>query len=136
MRIRKLRSWRHADREPFRLLDRRCFPTDEPFLNGRQYSWWVLWSDRGEPLGYAGLYVRGDEAHFSRCGIVPSARGFGLQRRLLRARVSWCRRRNLRVCRTYTCIDNWPSRKNLEHEGFVPRRSPCGKYILYKLELN
>jgi len=54
----------------------------------------------------------------SSCGVLPSARGFRLQRRLIRARIAWARSHGYERAITYTTWDNVPSARNLLREGF------------------
>ena len=50
--------------------------------------WWVVFKD-GQPVGFAGLYQASswsDAGYLCRSGVLPLARGQGLQKRLLRVR--------------------------------------------------
>ena len=131
-RIHKLRSFRQADSLWYRGLDALCFPVDTPFLNGPQYHWWVMY-DEERPIGFAGLYVDGNEAHFCRAGVIAAKRGLNYQRDLIKARIAWCRRHGIKTIRTYTALDNHPSRKNLRACGFRNRK--CKDHYSYRLEL-
>ena len=124
-------------------MDSICFPSPcKSFDNDPTYHWWVAYSD-GKPIGYAGLYIqtKGLEAHFERCGVLPMARGNGVQRRLIKARLSWCRRSGIKVVQTYTsgpgnkCGVNYPSVANLKACGFKARQSRGGGWIRFKMRL-
>lgn len=143
MRITKLRHWKDADAGWLRDLDTICFPApDRSFANGPDYHWWVAY-EGGKPVAYAGLYVqtKGLEAHFERCGVIPSARGKGLQRALIKARLAWCRRRGLLVAKTYTTGPshadgaNSFSIGNLRACGFQARTVGGGKWVRFALRL-
>lgn len=126
MSIRKLRHWKQADAGWFREMDNICFPTDISFYNTQNYHWWVI-RDGNKPVAYAALRVekKGDHriAHFTRCGVLPEARGRGYQAKLIQARLSWCRRQNIRLVKTYTSHDNVKSANNLRAAGFRSRRT-------------
>jgi len=98
-------------------LDAICFPADaRPRVAASQ--WWIGWVDK-EPAAYAGLrLLPGGLAFLSRAGVLPPARGKGLQRRLIRVRLAAARRAGLETAFTYTVADNVPSMNNLIAEGF------------------
>lgn len=134
--IEKLRHWKKADAGWFRDMDNACFPApNETFLNGANYHWWLAWYGGDDMVGYAGLYVDGDNAHFCRAGILPDWRGGNWQRDLIRTRLTWCRRRGIKTVRTYTNLTNYASQKNLEAEGFRHRLSRDHLYYKYTMEL-
>lgn len=122
MRIRKLRNWKHANTPRFRGLDALCFPEDIPFLNSANYHWWEMRESGCDPVAYAGLYIDGDEAHFSRAGVLKEHRGKGYQKKLIKARLAWCRRNGIVIVYTYTSAKNKISRRNLRACGFDSRK--------------
>lgn len=143
MRIAKLKHWKDADAGWLRDMDTICFPAPDPsFNNGPSYHWWVAY-DGDRPVAYAGLYVqtKGLEAHFERCGVLPSARGQGLQRALIKARLVWCRRKGMLVAKTYTSGPqhadgaNAYSIANLRDCGFQSRVVSGGKWVRFALAL-
>ena len=147
MKVQKLRRWKQADSGPLRDMDAVCFPTDTSFWNDERYHWWVI----GD-VAYAGLRIdkekvrtekRGEEprtvtveiAHFTRAGVVPEARGQGLQKLLIKARLAWCKRRGIKTVKTYTSSDNTASIASLKACGFIGRKSRDGKWIRFTKEL-
>jgi GNAT superfamily N-acetyltransferase len=99
-------------------LDVRIFPDDDPYpLEGAR--WWLAEGPGGEALGYAGakLWSLDGFVYLARAGVVASARGQGLQKRLIKARVSWAKRIGAKGCYTYT-IGNPASANSLISKGF------------------
>lgn len=105
-------------------LDRKCFPGDEPVFVGGERIWWVA-SYRFSSgtlihgAGFGGVSPLYDQglAYFCRAGVVDVCRGKGLQRRLLRARIAWCKRNKLEPITDCTS-DNVASINNLVAVGF------------------
>ena len=101
-------------------MDGVCFPWDHPVdVDGAE--WWIVWDDEGEPVGYAALSVRPNEpgvGYLRRVGVLPSARGQGLGRRLLRARIARARALGLTTLLTDTTTANVASANNLIGAGF------------------
>lgn len=131
-KVQKLRRWKQADSGPLRDMDAACFPTDTSFWNDERYHWWRI----GD-VAYAGLRVdkKTNTAHFTRAGVMPEARGQGLQKVLIKARLTWCKRAGVRTVKTYTSIDNHASIASLKACGFSARRSKDGKWIRFTKEL-
>ena len=80
---------------------------------------WVAIAD-GHIVGYAS--IRESElipgwAYLSRAGVAPDWRGHGLQKRLIRVRLRWAKRRGLIAAYTYT-VDNPASANSLIACGF------------------
>jgi GNAT superfamily N-acetyltransferase len=125
--VRKLRHWKWMDRGVFRDLDNACFPVDESFKNDDTYHWWVVFIGK-TPVAYAGMAVEKSKGKqivsvkFTRCGVLPDYRGHGFQRRLIAARISWCRRRGVKEIKTYCALHNTQSKANLITHGFSCRR--------------
>ncbi len=68
-------------------LQLEILPMDVPAATD-QGHWWVVLKD-GQPVGFAGLYQSStwsDAGYLCRSGVLPLARGQGLQKRLLRVR--------------------------------------------------
>ena len=97
-------------------LDGDTFPLDG--LHPKEGRWWWVAYDDTEPVGFAGLRVIGNEAWLSRCGVLESHRGYGIQRRLIQARCAYVKRSCLLI-RTYTMCDNTHSANNLIRCGFL-----------------
>lgn len=130
MKVQKLRRWKQADSGPLRDMDAVCFPTDTSFWNDERYHWWRI-----DGMAYAGLRVEGTTAHFTRAGVMPDYRGQGLQKLLIKARLAWCKRRGIKVVKTYTSHDNTASIASLKACGFRGRKSNDGKWIRFTKEL-
>lgn len=95
-----------------------CLPSDAPADCSRGY-WWVA-TDDDEPVAFAGLYrsTQWDDAvYLVRAGVMPSHRGIGLQKRLIRVRCTFAKRRGYRWAITDTTL-NPPSANSLISCGF------------------
>ena len=101
------------------LLDAQLFPGDEKhdFLRGQ--NWLAIHA--GLPVGFASaLWWPPDRCvYLSRVGAIPEARGHGLQRRFIRARLRWAREQGAKGAYTYTVPFNVMSSNNLIREGFT-----------------
>lgn len=102
-------------------MDMACFPADEPVKPEESY-WWTVWSG-GEAIAYAGLRVCQDPCNkglgfLSRAGVLRAYRGQGLQKRLIRKRVTVARIMGLRELVTYVVPSNLASANSLIACGF------------------
>lgn len=105
--------------EELRALNRALLPESTPL---EDTDWWAVWAGL-EIVGYAGARAPAEwpGVYFlSRAGVLEEARGKGLQRRLVRARVARARRLGCHSCITYTSPDNAPSMRTLIACGFKP----------------
>jgi GNAT superfamily N-acetyltransferase len=102
-------------------LDRICFPRESEVRLAHTQWWLVRTGGAGAPVAYAGMKLvdKGTGAFLSRVGVAPWARGHGLQRRLIRARVQAARDQGCRKVVTYVAWDNLKSTNNLVSEGFL-----------------
>lgn len=99
-------------------LEARCFPDDARYpLAGA--SWWLATGPDGTASGFAGakLWELDGYVYLARAGVLPGARGQGLQKRFIRARVRWARKQGALGCYTYT-IANPASTNSLISCGF------------------
>ena len=99
-------------------MDRTCFPFDEmlPFDGS---WWWVAFDEDDVPVGYAGLaHLWGDRGFLCRVGVLPKARGNGLQRKFVRARQRGARGLEFSRIVTYTDRKNVVSSNNLIRCGY------------------
>jgi GNAT superfamily N-acetyltransferase len=115
-------------------LDARCFPHRDDKRERFDRGIWWLASEDGRMVGYAAAAVDEHVLYLTRAGVLPEARGRGLQRRLIRARVQHARRLGLTRCYTYTVPWNWRSTNNLIDCGFrlwLPARPWATKNCLY-----
>jgi len=87
-------------------------------------TFWLVRDSAGEPVGYCSvrpaMYSPKEHAFLSRVGILPTHRGLGLQRRMIRVRLAWARRRGFTHAVTYAHVTNTASLRNLIREGFLP----------------
>jgi GNAT superfamily N-acetyltransferase len=77
-------------------LQKLCLPSDAIYDVSRGH-WWVAYTENDKPIGFAGL-VRSnawvDCGYLCRAGVVPSHRGKGLQKRLIKVREAQAKRLN------------------------------------------
>jgi GNAT superfamily N-acetyltransferase len=123
----KLSQASNADIDALKLLQRVCQPED-PMLDGAKDLWWIGRDDKGVAVCYGGARVyQKDGEHallLTAAGVIPSARGQGLQRRMILARVNYARTNEIPICWTYTHTTNYRSANNLMRAGFkrwIPR---------------
>lgn len=117
VRIRRVADYRAAA-----AMDLILFPTDEPIDDPDSHIWFVG-SDNGKAVCYASMKVLAGadtgSAYLSRCGVLRSHRGQGLQKRLLKARERAAKAEGLTgYLITYTVTDNAPSINSLISCGF------------------
>lgn len=70
-------------------LQQICLPYDQPYKTNTGW-WWIAYGDANEPIGFGGIVPSSrwsDCGYLCRAGIVESARGKGIQKRLIRIRV-------------------------------------------------
>lgn len=116
------------------------FPGCEPYLESRGDYWLVRDGDRY--AGFAAMMCSGTEkvGYLARSGVLKPWQGQGLQRKLIKVRVAWARKRRLRVLVTET-IDNPVSANNLIEEGFrmyrpaAPWNDYADEVCYWRLEL-
>ena len=131
-----VRVRRHDNDKPLiEYLDSRLFSDEERVDNVETSAWWVGW-DEDRPGAYAGArLVPGTKFVFmSRAGVLPEARGGGLQKRLLRLRLRWAKAQGATAAITYTHPHNVISANNLITCGFrmyTPEWAWVGKEFLY-----
>lgn len=100
-------------------------PGDEP-INCDEGAWWVAYVG-GAPVGFGGVKPSSQFAncgYLCRSGVIPSHRGRGLQKRLIRAREQYAKRQGWEWLLTDTC-DNPASANSLASMGYrmyQPRR--------------
>ena len=107
--------------EAIQRLDSHCFHAADPALERTARThWWVV-GPATAPLAYASVRPStrwADCVYFARAGVAPEARGLGLQRRLVRARLRWAARNAYMYAITDTLASNVQSANNLVREGF------------------
>ena len=121
-----------------RALHQMCMPSDDIDLGGQK---WLCWDeDTNFPIGFcaARWYSHPGVIFFSRCGVLPRARGNGLQLRMLRTRLKWAGSLEAWKVITYTMYDNHASIVNLLKAGFEfyePMTKWAGKVHYFKKEI-
>jgi GNAT superfamily N-acetyltransferase len=119
-------------------MDRECFPDDKP-PDIENVTWWVAElgivgvSDvavGGDLVAYAGACRAAstpEAIYLCRVGVLPIARGGGLQRRFIRCRERWGRRLGYRHAVTDT--NDVASMRNLIRCGYLPfdPKAPWGR---------
>lgn len=119
----RIRRATQADIGDIAALDDACFPAEEidSFRDVKDVAWWVAVED-SKVVGFAGARIwrwMGESAlYLHRCGVSKSARGQGLQRRFIRARLAFGKREELDEAWTYTSYANTRSSNNLIRCGF------------------
>lgn len=75
-------------------LHSECLPSDE-YPDFSLGWWWLAYDENDNPVGFAGLYpsVRwAQTGYLCRAGVLESARGKGLQKALIKARIRHAKR--------------------------------------------
>src|SRR5678809_912432 len=113
------------DLDAIKEMDQACF-CGEDLPDLETAIWWIAHEGPNE-LGYAGALhdVDTNDLFLNRAGVLPEARGHGLQRKLIRARVRYARAHLMRSCYTYTVPFNVASSNNLIKCGFILWRPAC-----------
>lgn len=114
-------------------LHAKTFPADS-FDQIKNSTYWLVWCN-DEPVGFCSVRELDREILFlSRAGLLHSARGHGLHKRMIQVRIRWAIRQGYGKIITYTTIDNIQSSSNLEKCGlkrYLPDYSYAGKNVLY-----
>ncbi len=100
-------------------------------------TWWVAECHQGgswEPVGYAGAHAtnEGRYAFLARSGVVPAARGIGLQKRLIRVRTNWAKAHGMDGAWSYVYAGNIASMRSLLKCGYVPYVLEDSKWLYMK----
>lgn len=139
MKIRRVDSSREDIRHTLNTLDRECFPADE--LCSKNGWWWFAYMD-DEPIAFAGMRhrvtIEPGVGYLCRVGVRAKYRGQGIQKQLIRVRLSYARRQGLKYLITDT-TQNFASANNLISTGFklyepaYPWSMPDSLYWNYEL---
>lgn len=102
-------------------LDSRCFKGESLYPKIGSY-WWIAYAD-GNEVGFAGLtvydYIASPACFLSRAGVLQSARGLGIHKRMIRARERLARKIGYNRIITYTSYENIASANNLIKQGYL-----------------
>lgn len=102
-------------------MDKECFQGEKPYPKKGSYWWLAYYED--EPVAFAGLtlydYIEQPAAFLSRAGVLPKARGHGLQRRFIRAREKLAKKVGYHRIITYTSYESIISANNLIKCGYL-----------------
>lgn len=116
MQIRRVDPKSHS--QTITHLHRLSFPNDK--VCALAGSWWIAY-DAGQPVAFAGMNPSArwcDAVYLSRCGVIPSHRGRGLQGRLITVRERSARKAGANWLITDTRA-NPQSSNNLIKAGFL-----------------
>lgn len=124
------------DIEAIEAADRVCFPLDKPYMFGWEKNLsWVATDNKGEIVGYLSAHpLKRGVLFFSRVGVMPCARGYGLQRKLMGAMERHARADGWREIVTYTVgINGWSTRNILAagYRTYEPRKSYVGFEVVH-----
>ena len=96
---------------------------------------WVVKDENNTPVGFCSYKKTTDDIVFlSRAGVLPEARGAGLQVRMIRTRLKHARTEGYNCAITYTVRDNPASFTSLQRCGFklyIPEYEWVGPEQLY-----
>lgn len=129
-----------GDKPLIEYLDSRLFVEEERVEHINESAWWVGWN--GDiPVAYAGakLIPQANCVFLSRAGVMPEARGQGLQRKMIAIRLRWARQQGVKRVITYTHPLNVVSSNNLIRSGFLlyrPEWEWAGPEFLYWIHEN
>lgn len=104
--------------DKIRWMDRVCFKDNYTLTFDGAY-WFMAFDEDKIPCAYAAFTILPTGFGFlSRAGVLPGARGHGLQKRLVRARERNARGFGVSRMVTYTSLDNVQSSNNLIKSGY------------------
>jgi GNAT superfamily N-acetyltransferase len=115
----KFKIRRTTDETIIQLLHKETFPEDDWYDTKSNVFYWLVMDDRNDAVGFAILTILDDGiAYLARAGVVESARGNGLQKRLIRVREAMARKHKCHQMLTYTKLHNVESSRNLQKVGY------------------
>lgn len=116
-------------------LHRKLFPGDH-WPNDKLNAYWLVY-DKSKPVGFAVCRpVRSDDGtvFLSRAAIFPKYEGRGIHKKLIKARLRWCKGKGYSKVITYCTWDNVKSLRNLLQCGlrpYMPSDLWAGEYMIY-----
>lgn len=106
-------------------MEKVCFPEikeglQDPY-NKVSAEWWFVYDDRDNSKGFAGAKMWKPDNFVFLClsGVLPEARGQGLQKKLINVRIKWAKSQEADGVYTYTSKENIVSANNLIKCGFM-----------------
>jgi GNAT superfamily N-acetyltransferase len=122
------------DFKNIRKLDKKCFPLDTP-VNINNAIYFLAIDENSVPVAFGGIVMVANAWYLRRAGVIKAARGQGLQKRLILARIKFAMkyRPDYSVI-AYTVHDNIPSQRSLIDCGFktfVPTELYGGSTSIY-----
>lgn len=123
------------NRTLLKYLQYKCLPYDTVMEIDRGH-WWIAYAEDGRPVGFAGLirsHSWSNAGYMCRAGVLLKFQGYGLQKRLIQARIRKARSLNWEWLLTDT-TDNPPSANSLISMGFKlyePSKPWANKNSLY-----
>lgn len=123
------------DIDAVKSLHSQTFPHDDWYESSYEVIYWLVFDSKGKEVGFCMLSLLTDGISFlARVGVLPEARGHNLQKRLLRVREAYAKRKNFTKVITYTTINNIASMHNLQKAGYflyLPENCYAGDEFLY-----
>lgn len=122
--VEPMRWW---DVEEVHALEGQLF-ADDPWTVGQFWSelarvpatrWYLVARQEGDLVGYAGVFLAGDEADVQTVAVAGRAQGRGIGARLVRALADWARSRGACVLHLEVRADNDPALGLYRRLGFV-----------------
>lgn len=117
--IRKADLRKPENRTVLTYLQQKCLPHDKP-MDVSYGHWWIAYTEDGKPVGFAGM-VRSAQwinaGYLCRAGVLRTHTGYGLQKKLIQARINQARKLNWEWVLTDT-TDNPASANSLISMGF------------------
>lgn len=88
------------------LMHKQVFKGNDVYPLG-DAEWWIVWDGNLKSIGFAGLRLSPLEGigYLCRAGVLPCARGHGLQKRLIRVRERYAREHDLSALVTDTIFN-------------------------------
>jgi RimJ/RimL family protein N-acetyltransferase len=105
-----------TDRAAIDALQRLCLPSDEPLSIEEGGVWWIT----TDLTAFCAIKQTDTEGHWylSRAGVVPSARGQGLQKRMIRCREQFAKKMGAAYVITDCTAENLASANSLMACGY------------------
>ena len=135
MSERKFKVRQTFDIEEIKKLFKKCMPSDDWYETRNPVIYWLAEDRKGNYVGYCMLTLLPENVCFmSSSGVLHSARGAGLQLKMIRVRERAARKYGYEQVISYTKIDNISSSRNLQKAGYslyLPEDEYADKDCLY-----